>query len=397
MNYNDMKIELKREIKYKTYLVQAEIGVQKPAGLFASVAELAMINSKLLTEYLIVNEFAFSIPMAKRVIQRCLFKGLLEEEEENTYRLTTTGEDAANSKLIYEKESGEYRLFITDDPLIPQSVLTIQRVDKSYHLNKRKDIQMEKLEISLENLVFQNFISEINERETSFINSDKILIENCYENIHQEKNPIMDFSITCITIPLNIDFRIDSNYNIRGNRGHKESTLINLNSVFSFSLILSNLLKNKRQFSNWDEENKFLKVIFKLQSKRNINYKQFHEKLVFETPKIKDFGEFKDTSFQIPIAPRDREDCLKWEKYLLLERINEICFITQYLKLKKDCEELMERKGKICVDLPNHYDLIDELKKDIEIIDLKNQEITYGPRSDKYWYLQTGIDLEIDF
>ena len=57
----------------------------------------------------------------------------------------------------------------------------------------------------------------------------------------------------------------------------------------------------------------------------------------------------------------------------------------------------MERKGKICVDLPNHYDLIDELKKDIEIIDLKNQEITYGPRSDKYWYLQTGIDLEIDF
>ena len=176
---------------------------------------------------------------------------------------------------------------------------------------------MEKLEISLENLVFQNFISEINERETSFINSDKILIENCYENIHQEKNPIMDFSITCITIPLNIDFRIDSNYNIRGNRGHKESTLINLNSVFSFSLILSNLLKNKRQFSNWDEENKFLKVIFKLQSKRNINYKQFHEKLVFETPKIKDFGEFKDTSFQIPIAPRDREDCLKWDKYLL--------------------------------------------------------------------------------
>ena len=53
MNYNDMKIELKREIKFKTYLVQAEIGVQKPAGLFASVAELTMINSKLLTEDLI--------------------------------------------------------------------------------------------------------------------------------------------------------------------------------------------------------------------------------------------------------------------------------------------------------------------------------------------------------
>ncbi len=392
-----MKIELKREIKYRTYLVQEEIGVQKPAGLFATIAELAMINSKLLTEDLIVSEFAFSIPMAKRVIQRCLFKGLLEEEEENTYRLTKTGEDAANSKLIYEKESGEYRLFITDDLLIPQCVLTIQRVDKSYHLNKRKEIQMEKFEISLENLVFQNFVSEMKERETSFINSDKILIENCYENIHQEKNPYMDFSITCVIYPLEIDFRIDSNYKIGGIKGHKDLTLVKTNFEFSFSLILSNLLKQKGQFSNWNEENKILKVPFNLQSKRNINYKQFYEKLVFETPKIKKFGEFKDTLFQIPIAPRDRDECLKWEKHLLLERINEICFKKQYLKLKKECEELMEKKGKFSVNLPNHYNVISELKKEVEIIDPKTQEITYGPRSDKYWFLQTGIDLEIDF
>ena len=248
-----MKIKLEREIKYKTYLVQAEIGVQKPAGLFSSVAELAMLNSKLLTENLIVNEFAFSIPMAKRVIQRCLFKGLIEEQEENTYHLTTLGEDTAKGKLIYEKESGEFRIFVTDDPLLPQCVLTIQRIDKTYHINKRGNIQMKKLENSLDNLVFQNFISEKNERETSFINSDKILIEKCYENIHQEKNPILNFSITCIATPLDIDFRIDSVYNIRGNKGQKDLTLINHNSEFSFTLILSNLLKKKRQFNNWDE------------------------------------------------------------------------------------------------------------------------------------------------
>lgn len=390
-----MKIKLEREIKYKTYLVQAEIGVQKPAGLFSSVAELAMLNSKLLTENLIVNEFAFSIPMAKRVIQRCLFKGLIEEQEENTYHLTTLGEDTAKGKLIYEKESGEFRIFVTDDPLISQCVLTIQRIDKTYHINKRGNIQMKKLENSLDNLVFQNFISEKNERETSFINSDKILIEKCYENIHQEKNPILDFSITCIATPLDIDFRIDSVYNIRGNKGQKDLTLINHNSEFSFTLILSNLLKKKRQFSNWDEENNLLKVPFDLYSKRKINYKQFHEKLVFETLEIKNFGEFKVIGFQIPIAPRNRDDCLKWEKYLLLERINEVCFKKHYSDLKKECEDLMEIKGKLSVELPNHHDLIKELKKQIEIIDPKTKEITYGPRSDKYWFLQTGIDLEI--
>ena len=53
MNYNDMVIKLKKEIEYKTYLVQAEIGVQKPAGLFASVSELALVNSKILTEELV--------------------------------------------------------------------------------------------------------------------------------------------------------------------------------------------------------------------------------------------------------------------------------------------------------------------------------------------------------
>lgn len=397
MKYNDMIIEIKREIKYKTYLVQAEIGVQKPAGLFASVAELALINSKLLTEDLIVKEFAFSIPMAKRVIQRCLFKGLVEDDGENTYRLTTTGEDAANGKLIYEKESGEYRLFITDDPLIPQSILTIQRIDKSYHLNKRNDIQMEKLGFSLENFAFQNFLSEKNEQETSFINSDKILIENCHENIHREKNPNIDFSITCTSTPLAIDFKIGSNYKIGSNSRHRDLTLINPNSEFSFSLILSNLLKQKRFFSNWDEENKILNVPFDLQSKRNLNYKQFYEKLVFETPKIEKFGEFEKSSFQIPIAPRDSDECLKWEKYLLLERINEICFNKHYLKLKKECEELMERKGKISVDLPNQINLVSELKKEVEIIEPKTQKINYGPRSDKYWFLQTGLDLEIVF
>ena len=397
MNYTDIKINLKREIKYKTYLVQADIGVQKPAGLFALVAELAMINSKLLTEDLIVNEFAFSIPMAKRVIQRCLFKHLIEETEDDTYRLTTLGEDTAKGKLIYEKESGEYRLFITDDPLIPQCVLTIQRIDKSYHINKRRNIQMEKLEIPLENIIFQNFISEKNEIETSFINSDKILIEKCYENIHQERNPNLGFSISCIATPLEIDFRIDSSYRIEGNIGQKDLTLINYDSEFTFPLILSNLLKKKRQFSNWDEENKFLRVPFNLQSNRTINYKQFYEKLVFEMPTIENFGEFKKTSFKIPTAPKNSDECLKWEKYLLLESINEIYFNKQYVKLKKNCEELMERKAKISVDLPDQNDLVNNLKKQFEIIELKTQKITYGPRSDKYWFLQTGLDLEIEF
>ena len=392
-----MVIELNREIKYKTYLVQAEIGVQKPAGLFASVAELALVNSKILTEDLIVKEFAFSIPMAKRVIQRCLFKGLIEADGEDIYHLTTMGEDTANGKLMYEKESGEYRIFVTDDPLILQRVLTIQRIDKSYHLNRRNDIHTEKRGLSLENLVFQNFLSEKNEQETSLINSDKILIETCHENIHQEKNPNIGFSITCTLTPLAIDFKIDSHYKLGGNNGHRDLTLINPNSEFSFSLILSNLLKQKRFFSNWDQESKILKVPFDLQSKRNLNYKQFYEKLVFERPKIENFGEFEQSSFQIPIAPRDSDECLKWEKYLLLEKINEICFNKHYLKLKKECEELMERKGKISVDLPNQINLVSELKKEVEIVDPKTQEIHYGPRSDKYWFLQTGLDLEIVF
>ena len=395
MNYNDMKIKLEREIKYKTYLVQAEIGVQKPAGLFSSVTELAMYNSKKLTEDLIVNEFAFSIPMAKRVIQRCLVKGLIEEGEENTYHLTTTGEDTANDKLIYEKESGEFRLFITDDPLIPQYVLTIQRIDKTYHRNKREKIQTKKLEKSLDDLVFQNFISEKEERETSFINSDKILIEKCYEKIHQEKNPHLDFSITCILTPLDIDFRIDLKYKIGGNSGNKDLTLFDYNSEFSFTLILSNLLKLKGNFTNWDEENNLLKVPFNLQSNRKMNYKQFHETFSFDTLEIANFGEFKKTSFQIPIAPKNGEECLKWEKYLFLDTINEICFKKQYLKMKKDCEKLMQVKGKTAVDLPNQNDLIYELKKETEIVNQKTQEITYRPRSDKYWFLQTGIDLEI--
>ena len=397
MNYNDMVIELKREIKYKTYLVQAEIGVQKPAGLFASVAELALTNSKTLTEDLIVKEFAFSIPMAKRVIQRCLFKGLIEVDGENIYHLTTMGEDTANGKLMYEKESGEYRLFITDDPLIPQRVLTIQRIDKSYHLNRRNDIHTEKLRLSLENLVFQNFLFEKNEQETSLINSDKILIENCRENIHQEKNPKVDFSITCISTPSAIDFKIDSNYKIGSNKGYSNLTFLNPNPEFSFNLILSNLLKQRSLSSNWDQESKILRVPFDLQLKRDLDYKKFYERLIFEIPIIENFGEFEQSSFKIPIAPRDDDACLKWEKYLLLEKINEICFNRHYLKLIKECEELMERKGKLSVDLPNQINLVSELKKEAEIIDPKTHDINYGSRSDKYWFLQAGLDLEIVF
>ena len=377
--------------------MQAETGVQKPAGLFASVAELALVNSKILTEDLIVKEFAFSIPMAKRVIQRCLFKGLIEADGEDIYHLTIMGEDTANGKMMYEKESGEYRLFITDDPLIPQRVLTIQRIDKSYHLNRRNDIHTEKLTLSLENLVFQNFLSEKNEQETSLINSDKIFIETCHENIHQEKNPNIGFSITCTLTPLTIDFKIDSNYKVGSNKVQSNLTLLNPNPEFSFSLILSNLLNQKRLFSNWDQESKILRVPFDLQSKRDLNYKQFYESLIFEIPIIENFGEFEQSSIKIPIAPRDDDACLKWEKYLLLEKINEICFNEQYLKLKKECEELMKKKGKISVELPNQITLAGELKKEAEIIDQKTPERSYGPRSDKYWFIQTGLDLEIKF
>ena len=57
----------------------------------------------------------------------------------------------------------------------------------------------------------------------------------------------------------------------------------------------------------------------------------------------------------------------------------------------------MEENGKIRVELPNQNDLINELQNESKILDQKTKEISFGPRIDKYWFLQTALDLDINF
>ena len=100
MNYSDINIILKRDLPIKAYLAQLDIGVQKPAGLYQPIAELAINNSNIINEQLLMDEFEFTMPMATQAIKRSITMGTFEEikDDSENYHLTTLGEQVAPQK-----------------------------------------------------------------------------------------------------------------------------------------------------------------------------------------------------------------------------------------------------------------------------------------------------------
>ncbi len=388
-----MNLTLKRKINIEVFRVKLNILVQQPAGMFKNYIQLTAEHG-FLNQDLLVEKFQLNYPMADRAIKRCQFYDLIKpnSSDENLFVLDKLGKQMLKDSMIFRKEEGEFRIFITQDPLITQKILSIQRVntiERADRRNKKRekikthDKPGKKLKLNIDNIQLQNIIIGNLEEENGFINSSEIIIEKCDEYLIQEEIKDTDLNLVAQINPKGRRLKLQGFLA----KEQIDTSLHIIPADFSFYPIFRELFDKMGIFQNWDTELRAYKEVFNKEAK-NRNYEDFSETFLIPDPSTLLFGSFAKTELSLPIIPRTEEDLINWEKYLLIEKITRIIDPKEYRDIKNQIENLMIEKCGHSIELPSQNVTTLELLKEVQI-----SENIYGPRSKKYWYLQIPLDL----
>lgn len=384
MKSDEFVIQLKRKINIQVCKAQLSLKIKKKAGPFYDILNLAKENNGFINEQILCDKFFFSKPMAQRTIKRCRDFNLISEESINDkFKITQEGLNILKDKQIFRYENGKFRLYYTDDPLITQKIITIQRISKEF-TEKNEPTNNP---LNFDNLKFENlFVGEIS-GEDQFLDSNDVLIEKIYPNIVQENSYDINLFLEINSTKSKIDLRI---YGSLKNK-KLDRSLITIPENLNHEIILLDLLENVNLKNFWDNDNEALRVPFKIETRSQIDYQNFTQTISIKRPVINNFGAFNSVTFKVPVIPLTEIDCLKWQKFLLRNNLNEICTQENYNKLAQNISKTMRSKCKLNVALPSQKEFAHEL-----LLDAKKEEnlsISYGPRSSSYWYLQTALDL----
>ncbi|MHA1680603.1 MAG: hypothetical protein ACTSUE_06310 [Promethearchaeota archaeon] len=389
MKYDDIKFTLQRKLAVKAYLVQADIQVETPAGIFGIIADLTEECGGIITETLIQEELEFTVPMARRTITRCVDGGILEKTDDGTaYKLTEFILESIADGNVFRPESGEYLLYYTDDPLIEQKFITFQRVDRRTSGNHRSNKNTKKIEIQLDRGKYNNIIPDRNEEKSGFINSERIIIETIQDvGIPQEVRNSNLF-VKCEITPSYIDVSIIGEFK-------KKKIVFSLQEIpedFNFESIFNEILLQLDEKDNWHDELRMLNVKFDPMHPKNIDFELFTKKFHLDAPSLEGFGTFNDVKLVLPVRPRNQSDCLAWEKYLFFNRLREICFDDEFTGKQVEVEYKMKDHCDMMVKMPSREEMIQELLENCIDVE-KSQDSKYGPRNQEYWFLQAPLDL----
>lgn len=125
-------IELKRNIKVKSFDIEAVIARGQDRPEFLAVACLADSLRRPIGARDVLKELLGNLPdvVGWRVIERCVALGLLERSaEQGLAQLSEAGKAAVNTRSVLVPEEGIWRIFYSDDPLLPHALIHAERLD----------------------------------------------------------------------------------------------------------------------------------------------------------------------------------------------------------------------------------------------------------------------------
>lgn len=382
------EIILKRKITgIKIYRVKLNIKIKKPAEIFQVITKLVDEKGKI-NKNILMKEFGFSNPMAENALNRCLYLNIIKVNSSNpeSYVLTDVGSQVLMDGSIFRSEEKHYRIYLVNDPLIPQRVLTVQRIH-DYKSSKSLIIQ----NLKIDDIKIQNLVIGLDDYEKEgFINSDEIIIEKCYDRLENERYIKCELEITCNMTPDKTDVILSGTVDTQ----RIKTTLKTIPEEFNFNHVFKQLMSSKNLLKDWDAEIDALNVSFSKVSAKNTNYSNFTKKIDFKKPEIENFSYFDNTKMNLTIVPRSDEDCLEWEKHLLRKKINDLCSENDFNNFRKKVVQIMDSKSGRSIILPSHIEFINELLED-SLLTKENGISKYGPRSKKYWFLRVPMDLPL--
>jgi len=311
-----------------------------------------------------------AIPAGELILLRCKELGLFDPNN----NLTEDGVLAAESETVFIPEQGTYRIWLTEDPLVPQRFLSYKpigdgslRQDVWTNGKDRKDKNTKgmvpvppwfKDHYDLDNLVYGT--DETVKIKTIAGNCRKVQRHGLSVSVHLKVNRFQPLQLS-----------------LKSTKWDREESLEAPD--LSFEAIWEQLLGY--QAENWDGS--FLLVGYDELDELEMN--SFKKDVHFESPQFLGLGKFDSAVVRgVPIAPESEDDASMWASHLLKEAITGYLTREEFEALQRKIVERPEFLNYYSFDdlaLPEQQDLADELKEDADRL------------PNGYWFLQAPLDL----
>ena len=321
-----MNIILKRNVKLHCYHILIDMGVQtsdRPdiVSVTKRASELGgSITSKAICRDLINRPDALSA--GENILRRCQDLYLLDEHGS----LTDEGHRTAEEETVFIPERGTYRAWFTTDPLLPQTLVSIQPWNDGplrgdvYSNGNNKDK-------SNDPDFLPEWVTDIKGREIRMLGDSTLRKIYSMEDIGRRIN---DHPLS-IELTLSVSQFGPPSLVAKSSKWEEELMVSDLPFPIQFDEIWSSLLEERHK--DWNGAH--------LQS--SYDGLSDPERLRFRTdisckkPSFENLGSFSDTTVrEVSIAPRSLHDAEQWSQYLLSRRIDTYLNPDEYARVTEE-------------------------------------------------------------
>ncbi len=370
-----MRIALTRAIELTAFEVVMEIGrAEKRRDILAVLMKARELGSRITPEdvctYLLIGR---PVALGRTVVSRCQEYGLLDLDG----RLTPLGEYGLEHERVFNPERGRYRVLCTQDPLVPQTLLSLKEVPEPYAdevVQRRKRAKGSgATSPPPEDQPLPGWISSLEGKTVTPVDSG-------------EEIRVLKAELRCVKGTVEAEEKLsllwalspedDPTLEVRGfARRVLDPPPVSYEEVFL------DLLGERRP--DWDPEVGVLRVGFEEMS--DAERSSFRKDLHVEKSVVGRYGAFDATEIHdVPLGPRTRADAQRWASWTLDQSI------STYLS-RGDYDHLVRRVvglfPEFPVSLPKREELASALRRGVEE---RGERL---PRA--YWFLLAPIDLDM--
>lgn len=359
-----MDLKLDKEIVIESLNIRAVISFPEKIGYFLPILHHVIemggkTNAKSFSKKLLGSE---NIEIAKSLLSQCEYLGLLEKEQ-NDYKITKEGNIAIQEEIFFVPQEGTWNIMFANDNMIPNDlqVVKIEPVKVDYFSNQKLSMSEKSKN---KRVILPKFVSSLhNTRVKCIIGSDFIIkkFEKKAEITKQTKGHISWKPRKELLV-----FSINDN---------KDSITIPFSPI-THDQIWEELLKSKNIRGDWNKNNGKIFVSFnQTTTQERIDMQRV---LVFEKPKILQYGAFKDLRLTVNIWSKTKYDAQQWAEFLFYKSITEYATKGNYEKWRKN---IQTKFADYKIQIKKRSDLIpDEYNK---------------KHTAKFWYLSAMEDWNL--
>jgi len=361
-------IKLRRKVKIQKFRALFDLGKQREKDIYLAILKLAEENDDKITPELIIEKFFKGRPkeLGIRIIQNCTIDGIFDDEG----NISEVGREALTDNKVFLNEYGAYEFWVTFDTLLPQLILDIKPI--SVYKKENDDILKVIEEVP-------NWIKYLENKKIELLNKGKdvVKINQFLPHIEKLRNNL-NLSIHFYIAPL--DHLEESKLVVTGDLRKNFSEI----PQFFFEEVWSSLLGSES--SKWDNIKSVLLCNFD-DVKDNNSRLNFTIDKIFPNPSILDLGVFDDVTVKnIPIKPVNEKEAIRWANWILEQEIKDYLGEDSFLEL---CNNIAEKSqfSDFEISFISQRVLAQKFIKRETNGQLKFLE--------KFWFLQTPIDLKI--